>query len=188
MTVQAIGSTGLRGFMKWLQQDQPAVYAATAAKIAKAAPKGFSGFNGSALRAALLRSGRRSMQLRGYGGLGCCGIQSVGTCSATCGTSAINWGTCTSCAANTGATTGTCLTGIANIINSVAGAALTVQQQSEYSSLVQQQLGRAQAGSSPLTISSSSAGVPLIGGLSGTGSVLLLVGGAGVLLYLLSRK
>jgi len=186
MTVQAIGATGLKGFMKWLQQDQPGVYAATAAKIAKAVPKGFSGFNGSALRTSQLRVGRRSMRLRGYAGLGdCCSFSSVGVCAATCGSSSINWGTCTSCAANSGASTGTCLTGIANIINSVAGAALTAQQQSEYDALLQQQLTRAQNGLPPLTVSSSGSGVPLIGSLSSSGSALLWLGGGAIALYLL---
>lgn len=185
----AVSTTGLRGFLQWLQADQPAVYAAAAKQIAKAVPKGFSGFNGSALMSRRLAAGRRSMALRGYAGLGdCgCGISSVGTC-ATLGVSSINFG-CnveTSCAANSGATCAPSLTGIANIINSVAGAALTAQQNAAYNQLVQTQLSRASTGLSPLQLSSSEAGIPTIAGLtSGSTGTLLLVGGAGVLLYLL---
>lgn len=179
----AITATGLKGFLKWLQQDQPAVYAATAAAIAKAAPKGFSGFNGSALRTAQMRTGRRSMHLRG---LGCC-LCSVGVCAATCGSSSINWGsTCTSCAANTGAyTCNSSLTGIANIITSVTGAALTAAQQSQYNALLQQQLSRAGSGLPPQTLSSSGVGVPQIGSLGTSGSLMLWLGGSAVVLYLL---
>lgn len=200
MTQAAITATGLKGFMQWLQQDQPGVYAATAAKIAKAVPKGFSGFNGSVLMNRRLAAGRRSMRLRGYGGLGSCcnGIQTVGLCAAL-GIPDINvTDTCcmatpgieTSCAANSGATCSTSLTGIANIINSVTGAALTAQQNASYNNLLQTQLSRASTGLTPLVLSSSAAGVPKISSLLGSsGGTLLLVGGAGLLLYmLLGRK
>jgi hypothetical protein len=185
MTVQAISATGLKGFLQWLQQDQPAIYSATAAKIAKAVPKGFSGFNGSAKTAARLAVGRRSMRLRGYGALGCCGIQSVGTCAATACTP--NFSIDTSCAANSGATCASSLTGVANIINSVAGAALSASEASTYNSLVQTQLARASTGLSPLQLSSTTAGVPTIAGLtSGSTGTLLLVAGAGLLLWMLA--
>jgi hypothetical protein len=185
---QAITATGLKGFLQWLQQDQPAVYTATAAKIAKAVPKGFSGFNGSVLQAARLRVGRRSMALRGYGALGCCAaaepaMSAVGTC-ATLATPNFCI-TDTSCAANSGVTCASSLSGVASIINSVTSAALTAQQQSQYNTLLQTQLSRASTGLSPLTLSSSAAGVPLIPGLSSSGSTVLLLGGAAVLLYLL---
>lgn len=184
MTVQAIGTTGLKGFLQWLQQDQPAIYAATASKIAKAVPKGFSGFNGSAKTSRRLAVGRRSMQLRGYGALGCCGIQSVGTCAATCGMSSINF--CTSCAANSGATCSASLTGVANIISSVANAALSASEASTYNNLVQTQLNRASTGLSPLQLSSTTAGVPILSGLSGSTGTILLVAGAGLLLWMLA--
>jgi hypothetical protein len=186
----AVSATGLKGFLQWLQADQPAVYAAAAKQIAKAVPKGFSGFNGSALMSRRLAAGRRSMALRGYAGLGdcgSCGISAIGTC-ATLATSSINFG-CnveTSCAANSGATCAPSLTGIANIINSVAGAALTAQQNAAYNQLIQTQLSRASTGLSPLQLSSSAAGIPTIAGLtSGSTGTLLLIGGAGVVLYLL---
>jgi hypothetical protein len=185
MTVQAIGATGLKGFLQWLQQDQPAIYAATATKIAKAVPKGFSGFNGSAKTTRRLAAGRRSMQLRGYGSLGCCAIQSVGTCAATSCTP--NFNIDTSCAANSGATCASSLTGVADIISSVAGAALDASEASTYNSLVQTQLNRASTGLSPLQLSSTTAGVPIVAGaLSGTTGTVLLVAGAGLLLWLLS--
>lgn len=186
---QAITATGMRGFLQWLQQDQPAVYEAAASKIAKAAPRSFSGFNGSVLRSMRLASGRRSMQLRGYGSLGDCG--------ATCGISLASVPTCsiavapnvcidTSCAANTGTTCSSSLTGVANIISAVAGAALTAQQQATYNNMVSTQLARAQSGLQPLVLSSTAAGVPLIPGLTSSSSgTLMLVGGAALVLYLL---
>jgi hypothetical protein len=185
MTAQAISATGLKGFLQWLQQDQPGIYAATASKIAKAVPKGFSGFNGSAKTAARLAVGRRSMRLRGYGGLGCCAIQSVGTCAATGSTP--NFCIDTSCAANSGATCASSLTGVANIISSVAGAALSASEANTYNNLVQTQLARASTGLSPLQLSSTTAGVPTVtSALSGSTGTLLLVAGAGLLLWMLA--
>jgi hypothetical protein len=181
MTQQAITDTGLKGFLLWLKADQPGVYAATASKIAKAAPRGFSGFNGSVKMSRRLAVANRSMRLRGLGD--CCGLTSVGICSAL-----MSPNICieTSCAANSGSTCSADLTGIANIINSVTGAALTAAQQAQYNSMINSQLARAQTGLPPLTLSSSSSGIPLLSGLAGgsTGTLLLLGGGA-VLLYLL---
>jgi hypothetical protein len=195
MTPAAVKATGLKGFMQWLQQDQPGVYAAVAAKIAKAVPTGFSGFNGSVLMSRRLAMGRRSMALRGYGRLGdCSGISSVGTCAAMAipnlcldpASCLVTPGIETSCAANSGATSSVDLTGVANIINSVAGAALTAQQNAAYNNLLQTQLSRASTGLTPLVLSSRAAGIPTIGGLtSGSSSSLLLLAGGGVLLYLL---
>lgn len=189
----SITATGLKGFLQWLQQDQPAIYAATAAKIAKAVPKGFSGFNGSALTSARLRVGRRSMALRGYGALGCCGIASVGTCAATSYTPNFCFATsstsCTASAANSGATCSASLSGVASIIGAVAGAALSASQANAYNTLISTQLARASTGLSPLQLSSSAAGVPTLGGaLAGSTGTLLLVGGAAVLAYLLFGK
>jgi hypothetical protein len=178
---QAITDTGLKGFLLWLKQDQPGVYAATATKIAKAVPKGFSGFNGSVATSRRLAAGRRSMRLRGFGD--CCGMSSVGICAAL---TTPNICIDTSCAANSGATCSSSLTGIANIINSVTGAALSVAQQAQYNSIVNSQLARANSGLAPLTLSSTASGVPLLSGLtSSSGGTLLLVGGAAVVLYLL---
>jgi hypothetical protein len=185
---QAITATGLKGFLQWLQQDQPSVYAATAAKIAKAVPRGFSGFNGSALTNMRLSQGKRSMRLRGYGALGCCtascaAIASVSTCSI-----AVAPNVCidTSCAANSGATCASSLTGVANIISSTTSAVLTAQQQAAYNQMLQTQLQRASSGLTPLTVSSTASGLPLISGLTSSSSgTLLLLGGGALLLYLL---
>lgn len=181
---QAITATGLRGFLQWLQADQPAIYAATAKQIAKAVPRGFSGFNGSVLQTRRLRAGNRSMRLRGFGD--CCGVQSVGICAALT-TPSICFDT--SCAANTGTSSAVDLTGIANIINSVSGAALSASEASSYNSMVQSQLARAQQGLAPLTLTSGAAGIRTIASslTSGTGGTILLIGGAAVLLWLLAK-
>lgn len=179
MTQAAITDTGLKGFLLWLKQDQPAVYKATAAQIAKAVPRGFSGFNGSVLMTRRLGAARRSMRLRGLGDSCFC---SVGICAAL---ATPNICIDTSCAANSGATCSSSLTGIANIINSVTGAALTAAQQAQYNQILQSQLGRASSGLPPLVLSSSGAGIPLLSGLTGSSGTLLLVGGAAVVLFLL---
>jgi hypothetical protein len=195
MTTQAISATGLKGFLQWLQYDQPAIYAATAAKIAKAAPRGFSGFNGSTLASMRLAQGRRSMRLRGYLG-GCC----AGSCmlapvpSVSCVTPMPNVCIDVSCAANSGATCASSLTGVANIITAVSGAALNASQAAAYNSMVQSQLARASTGLSPLTLSSVSAGVPIVSASSlgltaSSSSTLLWIGGGALLLWmLLGRK
>jgi hypothetical protein len=183
----AISSTGLQGFMKWLQQDQPAIYAATAAKIAKAAPKGFSGFNGSLVQNMRLAQGRRSMRLRGYTLGGCCGSMgcsvSLSTVQAACAITPVVGCIDTSCAANTGTTCASTLTGVANIITAASSAVLSAQQQSAYDSLVSTQLSRAQSGLTPLGLSSTAAGVPVVSGSSlgvstTSGGTLLLIGAA----------
>jgi hypothetical protein len=185
---QATSATGFKGFLQWLKSDQPAVYAATAPKLVRAVPKGFSGHNASALTNIRLRQGRRSMQLRGYRLGGCCGLQNVQTC---CGTPP-PVGVCidTSCAANSGSTCSSTLTGVANIISSVASSALNAQQQATYNAMLQSQLQRAQGGLSPLTLSSTAAGIPTISGSSlglssGTGTLLLIGGGLALLWALL---
>jgi hypothetical protein len=188
MTQQAISDTGLKGFLLWLKQDQPAVYKATAAKIAQTVPRGFSGFNGSLKMTRRLAAANRSMRLRGLGD--CCGgLTTVGICSAL---ASPNICIDTSCAANSGTTCSSSLTGIANIINSVTGAALSASQQASYNQILQQQLARANSGLPPLTVSSSASGIPILSGLSGLTSggtgTLLLVGGGAVLLYLLFGK
>jgi hypothetical protein len=184
----AVSQTGMKGFLTWLKQDQPAIYAATAPTIAKAAPRGFSGANASALTNLRLAQGRRSMLMRGNRLSGCCGLQSVSTC---CGTPApVGVNICTSCAANSGTTCASTLTGVANIVGTVASTVLSAQQQAQYNNLVQTQLSRAQAGLSPLQLSSSAAGVPTISGSSlglssGTGTLLLIGGGLALLWALL---
>lgn len=190
MTQPAITATGFRGFLQWLKQDQPEVYAATALKIQQAVPRGFSGFNGSVVKNIRLSQGRRSMRLRGYGSLGCCApLQAVGTCAAL---AVPQFCVETTCAANTGATCNSTLTGVANIIAATSGAVLGQEQQATYNSIVQQQLARASAGTYPLAIYSRSSGIPLItglvSGLGGSSGTLLLVGGGVLLLWLLSSR
>lgn len=191
---QAIAATGLKGFLQWLQQDQPAIYAATAAKIAKAVPRGFSGFNGSTLTSMRLQQGRRSMRLRGYLG-GCCGPSScilASVPSVSCVTPAPNVCIDVSCAANAGATCATALTGVANIITAVSSAALNAQEAATYNNMVQSQLARASTGLSPLTLSSSAVGVPVLSnnalGITSSSNTWLLIGGAALVLWLLAKK
>jgi hypothetical protein len=186
----AISSTGMRGFLQWLQQDQPAIYAATAAKISKAAPKGFSGFNGSVVQNMRLAQGKRSMRLRGYSLSGCCGSMGCGVSLSTVQPAcAIAPNVCidTACAANSGTTCASTLTGVANIITAASSAVLSAQQQSAYDSLVSTQLQRAQSGLTPLSLSSTAAGVPVVSGsslgVSTNSGTLLLIGGALLLLW-----
>jgi hypothetical protein len=188
---QAITSTGLQGFLAWLKQDQPNVYAAVAAKIQQAVPRGFSGFNGSVAKGIRLAQGRRSMRLRGYGGLGSCcapAMSMVGICSALQTPQVCIE---TTCAANTGTTCNSTLTGVANIISATAGAVLGQEQLDTYNNIVGQQLQRASTGLYPLQISSRAAGLPLISGLgsslSGSSGLLWLLGG-GLLLWAVARK
>ena len=91
----------------------------------------------------------------------------------------------TSCAANSGTTCSSSLTGVANIISAVSGAALSASEAASYNNLVSTQLSRAQQGLSPLTLSSTTAGIPTIPGLTSGTSTLVLLGGAALLLYLL---
>jgi hypothetical protein len=173
---KVITATGLKGFMQWLKQDQPAIYKATALQIAKAAPQGFSGFNGAYAQSVRLRRGRASMH-----GLGsCCSTSCITTCS-----------TETSCAANSGSSTAQTLSAAASVISAASSAVLSQEQQNSYNSLVNSQLQRAQSGLTPLTASSASVGVPTVTSSSSSSSstgLLLLAAGAAALLFFGSRR
>jgi hypothetical protein len=187
-----IAQTGLKGFLLWLKQDQPGIYQATAAAIAKAAPKGFSNYNASVVTRMRKSQGRRSMAQ--FGSLGDDSDSMLQSVSFDSSDSSllpddISYAPDTSTVANSGTTDAATLNSVANIINSVAGAALGEQQQQTYSQLVNAQLARAQQGTNPLVLSSRTAGIPLLGSLTSSSGGLLVLGiGAVVLLALLGGR
>lgn len=199
-----ITDTGIRGFLKWFQQQQPAIYKAIAPKLPKMVPQAFSGY---------MNGGWKYMHRVGLGQFDTTdtGTEldmlpeitvegnyqdltsmpdytstltpiSAGDNYATLGvpTVAID----TSSAANSGVTN----TGVANAIASVVSAGskafLTVEQQNVQNQIVQTQLQRAAAGLPPLPTSLTALGVPQasISGTMSSGGMLLLLGG-GLLLF-----
>jgi hypothetical protein len=68
--MQAIKTTGIRGFLQWFAQDQPALYKKVAPTLPKVAPAAFSGYRKrlGALRAIYKSSyGKRANNLQGFG-------------------------------------------------------------------------------------------------------------------------
>jgi hypothetical protein len=67
--MQAIKTTGIRGFLQWFAQDQPALYKKVAPMLPKVAPAAFSGYRKrlGALRAIYKSSYGKRANLQGFG-------------------------------------------------------------------------------------------------------------------------
>ncbi len=169
-----IQDTGIRGYLKWLQQDQPGLYKEAAPHIARLLPRAFSNYEQSQAMGALMGFAADDFSTPPLTDIGV-DIPSVSTDVAN--------------AADSGASSPDIASGIAQIIGSIADAyktkTTTDTQNKVYQDITQAQLQRAQAGLGPLTISSGQYGIPQISTAaakqiaSGTGlalGALLLVG------------
>lgn len=181
-----ITDTGIRGYLKWLQRDQPEVYRIVAPHIAQRVPGAFSDHEQSlALGALFDTTGAAVPGVTTYFG--------DTTTDFTGASSGIQPDVAT--AANTGAASPSIIGDIANLVTQAAqavkGYQLTQAQINTYNQLNQQQLQRAASAGTPLSISSSSLGIPLLTSAGGTqlGSGALLAVGAVVgLLWFLGRR
>lgn len=156
-----ITDTGIRGYLKWLQRDQPAVYRIAAPHIAQRVPGAFSDHEQSlALGALFDTTGGAVPGVTTY-----FGDDSTDTTGASSGVQPD-----VATAANTGAASPSIISDIANLVTQAAqavkGYQLTQAQINTYNQLNQQQLQRAASANTPLTISSSSLGIPLLSSAS----------------------
>lgn len=154
-----ITDTGIRGYLKWLQQDQPGIYTLIAPHLAQQAPEAFSDFEQSRAQGSLM-------------GLG------DDTSDATDVASA----------ANSGASAPSVTALISNLVSAASQVYLAKSQVDTLNQINQMQLQRAQLGLRPLDTSSLSLGIPQVnvglssGTLTGGGIALAVVAGLGLLL------
>lgn len=169
-----IQDTGIRGYLKWLQGDQPGIYKAIAPQIAQYAPEAFSDYEQSQAMGSLM-------------GLGDGWTTFFGTDSSPAPSADV------ATAANSGASSPGITSMISNLVGAVGQVFLAKTQVDTLKQVNNIQLQRAQQGLSPLDTSSLNLGVPQVnvglskGTLTGGGIALAVVGGLG-LLFLLSGK
>lgn len=174
--------TGVRGYLKWLQQDQPAIYAAAAPIIAQKVPEAFSDREQSIAMGSLMGLSDDATSDAAWL------LTDSGTGSASAGATDV------ASAANSGAASSSITSAIASIVNGITQAYTTKQAADVAQQLNAQQLQRVAAGLSPLTISSNSLGIPTIMGavaanpLTSGGLVLALVAGLGLLFALKGKR
>jgi len=180
-----ISDTGLKGFLKWFQREQPNLYKQVAPALAKKYPRAFSDYNQSL---AQDMGHRRSMVSMGFRGLGDdSAITDITFDSSslqvpTSVTSAVD----TADAANAGTTDSSVTGWLSSLIGGLTQGALAVNQVKTAQQVTQLQLQRAQMGLPPLNIDMSSLGVPTVGvGLSASTQSLVMwiaIGGGALLL------
>jgi len=183
-----IQDTGIRGYLKWLQCDQPGIYARAAPIIAQQVPEAFSDREQSMAMAGLM----------GFADEAASGVTTFfGDAvafddSASVPTSGETGTTDVASAANSGAASSATISAIGNIVNSVAQYFLNKQQAELNAQVNAPQLQRAGAGLTPGATSSASVGVPQVqaaGVAGGTVANVVMVGlVSGLLLYALMGK
>jgi hypothetical protein len=160
-----ITDTGIRGYLKWLQQDQPGIYKLIAPHLAQQAPDAFSDFE----------------QSRAMGSLMGLSDEVVGIVS-TANTADV------ADAANSGASSPSITSLISNLVGAAGQIFLAKSQVDTLKQVNQIQLQRAQMGLAPLNTSSMSLGIPQVnvglsqGTLTGGGIAIAVLGGIGLLL------
>ena len=183
-----ITATGIKGFLKWLQREQPAVYVRAAPQIAKLVPQAFSRFGRLGTyrtsRSIVLASERR---LQRMGSLGQDTTLQPIDLSATTDMSVPTVDVAD--AANSGPTSSGTASMIANIVNGISSLYLTKQQSDLNSQIVSAQIANAAAGRPPLNVSPGAYGIPAItAGTSSSTTWLLVGGGLLVVAALFARK
>jgi hypothetical protein len=143
-----IQDTGVRGYLKWLQQDQPGLYTLAAPIIAQEVPDAFSDHE-------------QSMAMGGLMGFADDSAPGVTTYFGD-GSSSASAGTDVASAANSGAASPSIASTISNIVSALGQAYLAKSQVDTLSQVNQIQLQRAAAGLSPLNTSTLSLGVPQV--------------------------
>lgn len=177
--MQQIYDTGIRGYLRWLQQDQPEVYRVAAPIIAQKVPDAFSDHEQSLGQGALM----------GFAD----DAGSSGTSGATSGDGSASAGPDVADAANAGSASPNVIGAIGAIVNGIASLRLQGAQLNTYSQINNAQLQRAATAGLPLATTTGSLGIPLISGFSAapgsiTGNGVLIAVAAVVALLLLGRR
>ena len=164
---EQITETGIRGFLKWLQQAQPGIYRHVAPKVAQHVPGAFSGYHAGGWKIAGLGQSEALQQLTVDPGLVQAPTVDV------------------SDAANDGVSSTSLTSTISSIVNGISALYLTKKQADIQQQVVNTQLQRAAAGLPPLPTNLANLGVPQVSvGLSaGTGTAVAIAGGTLLLLF-----
>lgn len=169
--MQDIHDTGSRGFLKWLQQFQPGIYAKVAPTLAQKAPQLFSDFEAA--------GGALGAYQRRLSGLGDTSLVPIDLSAAdTTTVPSVD----VADAANSTATDGSTANWLSSLIGGVSSAFMTVTQAQSNQAIINAQLQRAQQGLPPLSIAPGANGVPTISAMAGLSSSSWLLIGGGVLL------
>lgn len=153
-----ISDTGVRGFLKWLQNEQPGLYKKIAPQVAAQVPAAFDKYHAGGWRVA------------GLGQTDAIAALSVDPSLVPAPTVDI------STAADDGGTSTSVTDWISNIVKGVSSLYMTKKQADIQQQVVNTQLARAAAGLPPLPTSLANLGVPQVSvGLSGgTGTGLAI--------------
>ncbi len=173
-----IQDTGVRGYLKWLQQDQPGIYAVIAPHIVQQAPEAFSDYEQSHAMGTLM-------------GLGDDGLTTTFDTTDAFGnpTTTVS-APDVAAAANSGSSSPSVTSIISGLVSAAGQIYLAKSQVDTLTQVNNIQLQRAQMGLPPLPTSSLSLGIPQVNvGLSSStmtagGATLAVVGGLGLLLFL----
>lgn len=172
--MQQIDATGMQGFLKWLQQFQPAVYAQIAPELPRKAPQLFSDFEAA--------GGVSGAATRGMSGLSddpsAVGLQPIDLTAIDASQAPT---VDVADAANVGPVDSSSTNWLSSLINGASQAFLTVSQQQQQQSIVNAQLQRAQAGLPPLTVTPGQAGIPQISIGTSSNTWLMAAGAAGLI-------
>ncbi len=162
-----IQDTGIRGYLKWLQQDQPGLYAAIAPQIVAQAPEAFSDYEQSRGMSTLM-------------GLSDDGVTTTFDTTDTFNPSATVTAPDVASAANSGSSSPSVTSIISSLVAAAGQVFLAKSQVDTLQNVNNIQLQRAQAGLPPLNTSSLSLGIPQISLSQSTltgGGIALAVGG-----------
>jgi hypothetical protein len=182
-----IQDTGIRGYLKWLQQDQPQLYLAAAPIIAQQLPEVFSDREQSAAMGGLMgMSDAISDAVSGVTTLFDTSDTYNPSASGTAGADVAS-------AENSGTASPSITNIIGNIVSALSQGYLAKTQVDTLNQVNQIQLQRAQMGLAPLNTGSLSLGIPQVnlglssGTLAGGGIALAAVVGLGLLFLFTSR-
>lgn len=176
-----IQDTGVRGYLKWLQQDQPGLYSVVAPQIVLQAPEAFSDFEQSRAMSTLMGLGDDSGITTTFDS-----TDLFGNPTATVSASAPD----VASAANSGSSSPSVTSIISGLVAAAGQVFLAKSQVDTLQNVNNIQLQRAQAGLPPLNTSSLSLGIPQVNvGLSQStltgGGIALAVGGVLALVFLM---
>lgn len=194
-----ITDTGIRGFLRWLDEQQPAISKQVKQTLPQQVPDAFSEYHAGAWQVAGLPFDQaQAVAKRSLGMLGADGTSfdlSVPSIDLFGGgstppflptTPAAPVAVDVTAAANAGGGSSSTTDLIGNLVKGVSSLYLTKQQADIQQQVVNTQLQRAAMGLPPLPTSLSNLGVPQVNvGLSAGTGTLIAVGGGLVLLYLL---